>query len=142
MDKHDVAHYGIAGAVGAALVGLYSVMPTEQPAWPSLTKQEAADVVSAIGSASPKFGVYCADEACTKIARSLVKAGKAKGFTVDYEVPLTSMNNLQVGAPTEAEANKIKAAVEKASDGKLKVDTVFAQGQLYYISFGHIAKDE
>jgi rhodanese-related sulfurtransferase len=145
MDNHDKAHYGIAGVLAAAVatvgIGGYSIMPPKPPAWPVLSAQTAADVISAAANISPKrdVGVYCA---CTQISQALVKAGRARGITVNYEALLGGANNLEVGAPTDAEATTLKIAVEKASGGALKVADTYGKSQSYYLSFGHIAEDK
>ena len=144
MDNHDKAHYGIAGLLAAGGAALFAFMPAKTSGWPSLSPETASAVVSAMADISPKreVGIYCGDQACTKISRTLVAAGNAlKSVKMDYEPLLAGADNLQVGAPTAEEASKMADAVEKASGGVLKVTDAFGKAQGYYLSFGHIAAD-
>jgi len=86
------------------------------------------------------FWVLCGDDACTKSQKELVKAVKAEHLDVRSDKVLWGSDDVSVGAPTMPEAQAIKAAVEKASGGVLKVTTVVAPHALFDLAFGKITE--
>lgn len=144
MDKHDVAHYGIAGALVAALGagGAYFVH-AQQKTWPTLTDKQAVDIIKNVGVVLGKdqpVNVYCIDRECNKIARQLRAAGRSINVAVKTDRPWSSQDGVSVGGKTDADAEAIKSAVEHYSDGLLRPEAI--PNQPPYISFGHFVDDE
>jgi hypothetical protein len=145
MDNHDKAHYAASGVIAAGLVGVFALMPAAAPNYPVLGSAVARSVMSdTVKAVQPMlkgapFWVLCGDDACTKIQKELMKAAKSEHLDVKSDRMLWGSDNVSVGAPTKPEAEAIKAAVEKASGGVLKVGTVVSPHIMFYLAFGKIS---
>lgn len=138
MDKHDVAHYSLAAVTLGGLGAGYFLLPPTPPRWPTLTSVQAQNIV--VMTKQNPIDVYCADLDCSKITLALIAGGKAKGISVHTTALLGGQNGLTVGAPTQAEADIIKHAVEEGSGGVLKVVDSVAPTATRYISFGRLGQ--
>ncbi len=149
MDNHDKAHYGIAGAIGAVVIGggsfIWSQVPDKGPQWPTLDSATATKIVQAVADVVPdhKFTIFCADPECLKISKALLKAAKGAKLDVKpHEFAWGAGENLFVGAPKDEDAQKMSNAIGGASSGVLKVDHVAVPQPDYYIAFGRINPKE
>lgn len=140
MDKHDVAHYGIAGAVVAALGAGFYTMPHTEKTWPDLTSAQALSIVRNAHKAIPDetLNVYCADRECNKLVKALRDAAASDKIKFHSERPFSVPDGPSVGAKTQETADQIAKAVSEGSDSSIKPMAVPGQ-PLPYISFGHFA---
>lgn len=148
METVHKAHMGVTGAIAVAAVAggafLWSQTPEKGPQWPKLDAATATKIVTDVAAVIPdhKFTVYCADASCVKIAKSLVKAAKAAKLDVTSETQMWGADNLFIGAPNEADAQKMANALTAAAGGALKVDHIAAPQSGYYVAFGRITATE
>lgn len=139
MDSHHVAHYGIAAALAAGLVGVFWHTPAAPPTWPLLGAEKASAVVTAAVQSVHNHAamILCASPACKGITRELLKAAKEAHLDVEQDTSATALpEGLTVAAFAIADGAALKAAIEKSSGGALKVRDVMAPYGETYISFG------
>lgn len=143
MDKHDVAHYGLTGAVIAAMSSFAYFKPLDQKTWPTLTDKQASQIVRNVADVIPNqtLNVYCADRECHKLVRALEKHASAAKVAFHTEILLGGEDGPSVGAGTQATADALAKAVRDGSDGLIKPDAVPDQ-QAPYIAFGHFVDDD
>lgn len=143
MDKHHIAHYGIAVALAAGIGGVVYFNPMAPRTWPMLTSAQALAIIqgfSKIAGGDKTINVYCIDRDCDKISASLHEAGRSSGVKVTVDRPWQAADGVSVGAKTQAVADALAKAVHDGSNGSLKADPV--DGQLdEYISFGHFVAE-
>ena len=136
MDRHDVAHYLIAAALGAGGLWLYERAPIPG-AWPSLSSSDIVSLSASIKATGVKgIDIYCGDPRCSAIAADVDLAISAAGVVTTLQPAIIVPDGLTVGAETQDAENKLAAAIYEGSRHKLRPETSRIGNDRPYISFG------
>jgi hypothetical protein len=135
MDKHDIAHYGIAGALLVTIGGVYAVTPSKAPElYPTVTASAAAVFASQVKALLPEgIHVYCAEVSCDRAAHLI-----AKSLGVKSVRPISIPDGVTVAAKTQADA----AGLAKIVHDTLHLNVADAVQSKYEVYLGFGAAEE
>jgi hypothetical protein len=141
MDKHDVAHYGIA-AVVASIAGFGAWTGTHQPspkviqhevavpslrgAWPAFGDSKILSIGADLKQLGPtKVTIFCGNERCKQLESDLDLAFQAAGWEDDFEQTfIGSEENGTLIGPPGARADALKKNITAAMGSSVPVQIV------------------